>query len=166
MTNFQASLHMGLCILKIFALVVIAHSLWKMTNAYGYMENWGPNRNFELSDSVVGRGTFRNPGTELPVFHDLGQLDNFLADADNKRKAGIVLYEDVFKTTGKSMTELLKDRADRDKFDTPTRERLQNLQVVGSDGLTGDLSSQFRGATMVGGMGYMTSETLNPYGMR
>jgi hypothetical protein len=162
MVSALPTVHMGLCVLKIFALVIIAHSLWKMTNAYGYMENWGPNRNFELSDSIVGRGAFRNPGTELPVFHNLGELDNILAKADNKRKAGVVVYENVFNPTGLSVAEQLKARAEMNR---KVGGNLPPSSVVGSTGLSGDLSSQFAGATMVGNMGYMDNNDLNPYGM-
>ncbi len=120
--SFESDMHMALCVLKIFALLVIAYSLWKVTSdnqgyyirgkmstasqnvvpgPYGSsLPGWGPSSAglglaVEQSQSGVGNATFKNPGYEAPVWNNTGDISTYEGQQATQAGMGIVTYNDV-----------------------------------------------------------------------
>lgn len=106
---WDEDLHMALCIVKVFALVVIAASLWNMSSSgYGYASdfgtlpqsgdeaNWSASQSgyqVENSQAILQKGGFGNR-YEAPVFWNIGDIQETDAFQKNKKNLGVIAYDE------------------------------------------------------------------------
>lgn len=138
--SFESDIHMALCVLKVFALLVIAYSLWQLTPSnQGYLiknkggmataaqsvvpgpygsslPGYGPTSGgigfTESSQAGVGNATFRNPGYEPPMWNNTGDISMYEGAQAKDAKMGIIAYDNYDKNKTVAMAPSVGNMTD------------------------------------------------------